>query len=97
MTRLLGAEHVEELQKELKESNDKLVTSINNLIESIKNIKSSNDDFVKSQRNHQFWLCFLTLGLIIATAAQAYIIYWTSRPERGIEFYQAITDWQRVS
>ena len=55
----------------------------------------SNTTFIRSQQKYQFWLCFLTIGLIIATLTQAYVIYWTTRPERAIEQIKALNDWSK--
>lgn len=79
MTKLLGAEHIEKLQKEIAKSSNQLSASIEKLFKSVDAVKASNDNYAKSQEKYQFWLCALTFGLIIATLAQAFVVYWTSK------------------
>ena len=74
--------------KSIKEVRDSFRDSANNMIE-------SNTTFIRSQQKYQFWLCFLTIGLIIATLTQAYVIYWTTRPERAIEQIKTLNDWSK--
>jgi hypothetical protein len=79
MTRLLGAEHVEDLQKEVGKSSKELSDAIGKLSSSVDGFKDSAVGLAKSQEAYQRWLCILTVGLILATAAQAVMVYWVSR------------------
>lgn len=70
---------------------------IKNLKDSIDNntdkIIQSNTKLAKSQNFYSWAIIILTTLLFIATAAQAYVVYWTSKPERTIEMYQALKSW----
>lgn len=72
--------------KSIKELRDTVKNSVDQMIE-------SNRKLVQSQQKYQWWLCLLTLGLIIATLTQAYVIYWTTKPERTIEQIAVLNKW----
>lgn len=56
-------------------------------------IQKSNSDLARAQRFHSWVIIILTSLLFLATSVQAYIIFWTSKPERTIEIYQALDEW----
>jgi len=56
-------------------------------------IQNSNSNLAKAHRFHSWAIIILTSLLFLATLAQAYIIFWTSKPERTIENIQALNKW----
>ena len=59
-------------------------------------IQNSNSDLAKAQRFHSWAIIILTSLLFLATSAQAYIIFWTSKPERTIENIRALNRWSET-
>lgn len=74
MTQLLGAEHVEKVGQEIKESSSRLSTVLSNLIKSIDDFSKSSNKFATFQKRQQILMCILTAILVTVGVFQALIM-----------------------
>lgn len=72
MTKLLGAEHIEELKDEIKNSSQNLSEVLDKLIKSIDEFNASTSKFANTQKKLQIWLCIFTFALVIVGALQVF-------------------------
>ncbi|MHA1856677.1 MAG: hypothetical protein ACTSYY_11580 [Promethearchaeota archaeon] len=84
---------VENLSKNIKFTADKIAIFKEAICGIAKEMNDSSNKMLTASKWYFRGSLILTALVVFATLSQAYLLYWTSKPERTIETYKALNEW----